>query len=65
MGVKVLSYIAAYILAVVAAPMLGFTAVLDIGYAICGEPLWALLWIFVFGPACLLGLFYFAERNQI
>lgn len=55
---KVWSYIAAYILAIITAPILGFTAVMDIGYAMAGQPVWALLWIFLFGPACMFGLFY-------
>jgi hypothetical protein len=62
--VKFLSYVAAYILAVVTAPILGFTAVMDIGYAVAGEPLWALLWVFLFGPACMFGLFYLSERSK-
>lgn len=46
-------FLATYFLLLVFSPMLGFTFVLEIGYLISDQPIWALLWMFVFGPAIL------------
>jgi hypothetical protein len=53
---KILEGIGVYFTLVLTAPLLGFTAVLDAGYLMMGQPGWAALWIFVIGPALMAGL---------
>lgn len=60
----VLAILFCYFLAVVFAPALGFTALLDIAYLIDGQPFWALMWMLVFGPAILATLVYFAPDQK-
>lgn len=53
MSDKLLGLFLAYFLLVMYSPMLGFTAILDFGYMFTGHPIYAMLWLFVFGPAIL------------
>lgn len=58
---NILGNLAGYLLAVIAAPVLGFTAILDIAYIATGHPIKALLWMFVFGPTILVGVCFLSE----
>ena len=57
-----LVYLALYFLAIITAPVLGFTAVMDFGELATGHPGLALLWMCGIGPALMLGLAYSSER---
>lgn len=54
--------LAAYLLLVCCAPILGFTAVLDIGYAVTGHLIMAFLWGFIFGPILMAGVIWLASK---
>jgi len=59
---RVLDCLGGYLLLVLLAPGLGFTAVCDFGYLLTGEPKLAALWMFVVGPACMGGFIWVTDR---